>query len=128
MENFNVLSLAKKVRKIREFKGFSQENIAHDLGLSTSHYAKLERGEVRFSLEHLGKLADLYNLQIESFFTCDEQQIINQSNNMNPVAVNSGTLITNPIEKIQELYEAIIKSKNEEIERLLTILKKNNLA
>jgi transcriptional regulator with XRE-family HTH domain len=31
MDNLNTLRLAKKIRKIREIKGLSQENIALDL-------------------------------------------------------------------------------------------------
>ena len=37
--------MGQKVRMVRELKGFSQEYMAHSLGMSQRGYSKLERDE-----------------------------------------------------------------------------------
>jgi len=39
-----MLSTGEKIRQIRKAKGFSQENLAHDIGLSTSTVCRIEQG------------------------------------------------------------------------------------
>ena len=39
--------LGQKIRMVRELKGFSQEYMAHALGLSQRGYSKLERDETK---------------------------------------------------------------------------------
>ncbi len=41
------MEIGTKIRKIRELKGFSQENIAHDLEMSITGYGKIERNEAK---------------------------------------------------------------------------------
>ena len=43
--------LAARLRKLRELKGFSQEAVAFDLGISARAYSKLERGESKITIE-----------------------------------------------------------------------------
>jgi transcriptional regulator with XRE-family HTH domain len=123
MDNLNTLRLAKKIRKIREIKGLSQENIALDLNISSSHYAKMKRGEAKIPLNILDKIAQIYGLQIEALLTFDEQNIFNQPNSQNAIGFY-GNNIMNPIDKLQELYERLLKSKDDEIAFLKEQLKK----
>jgi transcriptional regulator with XRE-family HTH domain len=45
------MDLAQRLRIIRALKGLTQENIAHELGMSQSAYSQIERkaGECKFS-------------------------------------------------------------------------------
>lgn len=49
------MKVHEKVRKIRELKNFSQENMAEQLQMSVNGYEKIERGEVGLQMDKLEK-------------------------------------------------------------------------
>lgn len=63
--------VADRIRKLRMDNGFSQENVAHDLGITHSSYSKIERGETDPNLSRLFELAKIFNVSITDFFTDD---------------------------------------------------------
>ena len=50
-----------RLRDLREDKDLSQTDIANLLGIKQTVYSRYERGMQNLPLEHLLKLADLYN-------------------------------------------------------------------
>ena len=71
----------KLVRDARLKKEYSQEYVAHSLGVSQSKYSRLEKGEATFDIEELSKLIDLLELNpLEVIdFTEKQQVFINSS-------------------------------------------------
>lgn len=71
----------KIIREARQKKEFSQEYMAHILGVSQSHYSNLENGEASFDVEKLGKLLDVLDLNpLEVIEFSERQQVfINSS-------------------------------------------------
>lgn len=71
----------KIIREARIKKEFSQEYMAHVLGISQSHYSNLENGEASFDVEKLGKLLDVLELNpLEVIEFSERQQVfINSS-------------------------------------------------
>lgn len=57
-----------KIRKLRLDKGISQENVANELGITHSAYAKIERGETDPNLSRLFDLAKIFNVSVSAFF------------------------------------------------------------
>ena len=55
-----------KIRKIRDYKGFTQDYMAEKLSLSQKAYSKIERGERKATREQITKLADILELDKES--------------------------------------------------------------
>jgi transcriptional regulator with XRE-family HTH domain len=49
------MEIGTKIRKIREIKGLSQENIAKELSMSITGYGKIERNEVSINFDKLQK-------------------------------------------------------------------------
>lgn len=49
----------KKLRTLRQQKGLSQENIAHELGISQKAYSKIEKGESSLSHDKIIKIAKI---------------------------------------------------------------------
>ncbi|MCC5916075.1 MAG: helix-turn-helix transcriptional regulator [Cryomorphaceae bacterium] len=45
--------IGRNIKQIRELKNFTQEHFAKKLGMTTSGYSKIERGEVIISIEKL---------------------------------------------------------------------------
>jgi transcriptional regulator with XRE-family HTH domain len=53
-----------QIRKIRESKGFSQENMAMDLNLTQPQYSRRECGKVKFSLEEVKQISILLEVDM----------------------------------------------------------------
>ena len=56
MTNKSLQTVAAKLRKTRQNRGMTQEDVASRAGLSTNYYARIERAEVSPSIETLEKL------------------------------------------------------------------------
>ncbi len=52
-----------KCLKLRKYLGYSQENIAHELGVSPEAYGKMERGKTCINVERLGQLARVFGFE-----------------------------------------------------------------
>lgn len=61
-------TLAYRIRKLRESKDYSQENMAGELGISTSAYSKIERGVTDPSIGRIGEIAAILEVEIAYFF------------------------------------------------------------
>jgi XRE family transcriptional regulator, regulator of sulfur utilization len=51
------MSLPERIRLLRLQRGYSQENLAYELGLSTTAYGDIERGKTDLTLSRLNQLA-----------------------------------------------------------------------
>lgn len=47
------MKIGNRIRKVREIKGYSQENLASELGMSITGYGKIERDEVSINMDRL---------------------------------------------------------------------------
>lgn len=90
----NVASgLSEKIRHFRLQKGFSQENMADMLGLSTTAYGDLERGRTELSVSRLESIAGLLDIPLSELLglesaTLSETEWLRQENTR-LLAVNS---------------------------------------
>ena len=55
----------RNIRRLRLDRDLSQENVAFNLQISQSSYAKLESGQSRLSIDRLYQLAVYFNVPIE---------------------------------------------------------------
>jgi transcriptional regulator with XRE-family HTH domain len=60
--------VAFRIRKLRESKDFSQENMANDLNITPSAYSKIERGVTDPSIGRLAQIASILGVEITYFF------------------------------------------------------------
>ncbi len=70
----NLMSLETKLRKLREQKGWSQMDVAHQLGISQPAYNKWEAGQAKPTLPNLQKLAEIFEVD---FLDLVQTQILN---------------------------------------------------
>lgn len=87
----NYGSITEKVTKLREQSGLTQEEVANKLGISRQRWILVEKGERDLSTEELGKLAELFGIDIADFF----EEIPN-------------------VEKFRQMYFACIKFASDE--------------
>jgi transcriptional regulator with XRE-family HTH domain len=58
---------AERLRLIRVSKGMSQENVAKSLDITVGAYSKIERGVTKLSLNRLGDLAKIFDIDLNDF-------------------------------------------------------------
>jgi transcriptional regulator with XRE-family HTH domain len=57
-----------RIRKLRESKDLTQENMADELDITAGAYAKIERGETDPSVTRLKQIADILKVDVTYFF------------------------------------------------------------
>jgi len=58
---------AERIRLIRVSKGMSQENVAKALDITVGAYSKIERGVTKLSLNRLGDLSKIFDIDLNEF-------------------------------------------------------------
>jgi len=116
----------RNVKRIREILGVKQDTLASELGLSQQAISQLEQKEA-LEKDMLEKIAAVLKVPVEAIKNFDEQAAINViSNTFHDHSANNVNYqcTFNPLEKMVELYEALIKSEKEKVEILERILNK----
>ncbi len=65
------------IKKIRELKNITREFLAGELGMSTSGYGKIERGEVDLNISKLFKIAKILDVSVSFIFKFDVDTVFN---------------------------------------------------
>jgi transcriptional regulator with XRE-family HTH domain len=63
-----LVAIGKRVRELREAKGFAQEAFANEVGLDRSYYGGIERGERNFAALNIVKVAKALNAEVGELF------------------------------------------------------------
>jgi transcriptional regulator with XRE-family HTH domain len=114
------------VRRMREILGVKQDALAVALNMTQQNFSKLEqKAEIEEDL--LAKIADALQVPIEAIKNYDDKGVVNIISNS--FADNSGTAVAvchsvNPIDKVAELYERMMKEKDGQIELLKNLLER----
>ena len=110
----------RNIKRIREILGIKQETLAIDLGLSQQAISSLEQKETLDvpTLEKVAKTLGVTTEAIKNFNDEAAISIISSSFNDYSSVNHNSTLNFNPVDKIVELYEALLKSEREKIEML----------
>ena len=67
------MKVGEKIRNLRTLKGFSQENMAHALGLSLTAYGDIERDQKSVNLDRLEKIAEVLQVSVTDILTFGEK-------------------------------------------------------
>jgi transcriptional regulator with XRE-family HTH domain len=71
------------IKKFRELKNLTRDQLAEKLEMSLSGYSKIERGEVELTISKLYKIAEVLEVPISQILNFDASQIFNVSHNEN---------------------------------------------
>jgi transcriptional regulator with XRE-family HTH domain len=109
--------LGRKIERMRELRGMKQETLAQALGITQQAVSKMESSE-QVDPERLEKVASVLGVSLEALRNFSEEALFN---NINNVFHDHSALVNyqfNPIDKIVELYERLLKSEREKVEML----------
>ena len=71
----DTVSVNEKIRKVRESKAWSQEQMAEKLNMSLNCYAKIERGETKLYLDKLEQIAQVFDIDVVELMQSDGKNI-----------------------------------------------------
>lgn len=113
----------RNVKRIREILGVKQDALAIEMGLSQQAISALEQKEA-LDRDVLEKIANVLKVPVEAIKNFTEEATYNNiANNFN----DNSYLINyqfNPVEKIIDLYERMLKEKDAKIALLEKLLNK----
>lgn len=120
--------IIKKIAEIRSKKGFSYENMAHDLDLSTSAYRKIETGETKLTVERLVDISKILETPLNELLETESQKNFNQENKDNAYGFqgfndNIFNEYSEVSKKLITTYEQQIKELKKEVEYLKSKVK-----
>ena len=127
-ETGNTIHHGHNVKRFRELLGLKQEGLAYELGhdWNQKKISALEQKEI-IEDQLLEQVAKVLKVPVQAIKAFDEEAAIVYFNTFNDSSFNNGAFNAhqctfNPIEKIVELYEALVKSEKEKNELLQKLL------
>ena len=81
---FDQAAFGTRLKELRTERGFSQEELAEKLNVSTKHYGHLEQGRKGCSVDFLLELADFFHVSTDYLLGKTEYSHINDGN-LSPV-------------------------------------------
>jgi transcriptional regulator with XRE-family HTH domain len=95
-----------RIKKIREYRNFTQQHMADSLEISQNAYSKIESETTKLTTNRLEQIAKILDVPVETIIN-DEHQIFNLNNN-----------------HVEKFYiENLTEQKTELLERTIEILK-----
>ncbi|MFI3218511.1 MAG: helix-turn-helix transcriptional regulator [Methylococcales bacterium] len=71
------MQLGEKITLMRTLKGLTQEEMAEKLSMSTTGYAKIERGETKLQSPRLDKIAEALGMELSDLLSFDAKNVFN---------------------------------------------------
>ena len=109
------------IKKFRELRNITREEISSELDLSNSGYSKIERGETEITLSKLYKIAEILKVNVSQILNFDTTTIFNITNNHGLNGQINGGQYHSDIFK--EKYIKMLELENEELKNKLSQLK-----
>lgn len=128
------MSVNEKIRKFREAKDWSQEQMAEKLNMSLNGYAKIERGESKIYLDKLEQIAQVFDIDVVELMQSDGKNICFQIESpLSSVYQGGGeTQLLIEVERLklalsharekEELLNKLLEQKDNEIKALRELL------
>lgn len=124
-----------KLRMVREQNKLSQEEVAEQLSMSPSGYAKIERGETKLHLDKLEKIAQIFHIDVVDLINNDKNICVlineNSSSSSNYYSSDNELILENEKLKLSlSFQEKLIEQQKAEIALLkeMNELLKNQLS
>lgn len=112
-------NIGDNIKKFRELKNITREQMASDLDMSVSGYGKVERGEIDLTLSRIQQIAQIIGVDISQILNFDASQIFNVSNNklVQGVGAKAENMYFHG-DDYKEKYIKIIEAENERLKKL----------
>jgi transcriptional regulator with XRE-family HTH domain len=117
-----IVKLAEKIRFMRLFKGWTQEETAAKLHMVISGYSKIEHGETDVPFSRLQQIAKLFEIEVTDLIELNEKNVFNviagqdaHANNPYHSTVNVYSCEAAKYQRENEKLQLIIEQKDQEL-------------
>lgn len=108
----DIKKIGNTIKKAREEKQYTQQYLAQELGMTQKAYSKIETSQTQLTVAHLAKISEVLETPINQLLGTDGAVYNNYATN---TGSGDGIVINKtPSEKINDLYERMIKTQSEE--------------
>lgn len=121
---FKPVHIGRNIERVRRLRGFTQEDLGKGLSVSKQAISLIEQSE-KIEDQRLQQIADFLGVTLEGLIGFREEGVFYHTNNFyeaatfnNSPAISHSTIYQNPLEKIIELYETLLKVEREKVEIL----------
>ncbi|MCU0444918.1 MAG: helix-turn-helix transcriptional regulator [Microscillaceae bacterium] len=120
------MKIGSNIRKMRELRSLTQDEMADKLSMSQNGYSRIERDETDVPFSRLVQIAKALEVELLDLITFDgDKLLLNQSFNDNSLANGIGYQHNQGLaEAERKLYESRITDLQKEIDRLHSLLEK----
>ncbi|RKZ84013.1 MAG: XRE family transcriptional regulator [Candidatus Parabeggiatoa sp. nov. 1] len=87
------MGLHDRVKFMRMFKGWSQEDMAEKLEMAVSGYAKIEQGRTDVNFSRLQQIATVFGIELSNLIGLSEKNVFNVIENSNKYNSSSHTSV-----------------------------------
>ncbi len=115
--------LGKKIRQLRELKGLSQQNLSESVDISQKSLSRIENGQNSPTFELITKICQELDIELHQLLDFSDQTIFN-SYTLNQSGGEFKAFNNTNVDQIIELYERLLKEKDETISILSKIVNK----
>lgn len=114
-----MLTLGTKIKKLREFRSYTQEHMAEKLGISQPAYSKIETDETEISQQRLAQIAKALDVSVQDILSFDEKVLFNFISSASACGYYNSNVTNYGInDNERKLYEENIKLLHERIRTL----------
>lgn len=117
-------NMGRKIERLRKLRDMSQDALAKELGVSRQSVQRLEQSD-EIEEEKLSQIATALGITTDAIKNFNEEAMFhNIVNDQGTVFNYISTYQLNPIDKIVELYDQLLKSEREKVDLLKSLLDK----
>jgi transcriptional regulator with XRE-family HTH domain len=117
------MEVYENIKFIRQFKKWSQEQMAEKLDMSLNGYAKIEQGKVDINLSRLKQIAEIFGVKLEQLVGLNDKNVFNFIENHNQHNTFEQTTYKHELEKANLILEQKDK-ENAYLKEIIELLKK----
>ncbi len=96
------MNLLEKLKYLRKINGFTQEQVAKAIGTSGANYSRYENGEQNFTIQHIKKLAEYYNVSISYLFDSESKEQVLITEDQLKILIDTKKVIEDIIKQYRE--------------------------
>jgi len=118
--------LGEKIKKVREFRNYTQDYVAQQLKMTQAEYSRIESNEMDISFSRLENIAKILDVSTADLIKHDGQSMFTNYITANDNSITNGYVFRDKeiLTTLEKQYQYRIASLEKEIERLHALLEK----
>jgi transcriptional regulator with XRE-family HTH domain len=119
-KEFRQLNIGENIKKFRDLRGITREQMADYLNLSVSAYGNIERNITDLTISRIQHIAEILEVDMSQIMNFDVSQVFNIQNNQVIQGANSKVENHTHPDEYREKYIKMLEAENERLKNLVS--------